>query len=178
MARCIHEVMIPMYNPFSNPFSSETTATITALRCVCGCLRSMRHGMECTDPVFKIHCCSYNLNRWSINCRIKRRANMNHRPCKYAVLRPLNIDIVHELLDNYFYWSYPVINTSQGFPEITLCSHPDRYESDFFLSADLIAVTFGGIQCIVCPIPKRQCPFYTDLSCMNSFESGKDPEDA
>lgn len=103
---------------------------------------------------------------------------MNHRPCRYAVLRPLNIDIVHELLDNYFYWRYPVINTSQGFPEITLCSHPDRYESDFFLSADLIAVTFGGIQCIVCPIPKQQCPFYTAPSCVNSFEPRKDPKDA
>ena len=103
---------------------------------------------------------------------------MNRRPCRYAVLRPLNIDIVHELLGDYSHWIYPIFNIGQEVPEITLCSHPDRYEPDFFLSADLTAVTFGGIQCIVCPIPERECPFYTAHSCVNSFEPGKDPKDA
>lgn len=78
MARCIHEVMIPMYNPFSNPFSSETTATITELRCVCGCLRSMRHGMECTDLMFKIHCYSYKPE--SVVNQLPNRTEGEHEP--------------------------------------------------------------------------------------------------
>lgn len=103
---------------------------------------------------------------------------MNRRPCRYAVLRPLNIGLVHELLDSYSHWGYPILNIGQGVPDITLCSHPDRYDSDFFLPAGLAAVAFGGIRCIVCPIPERQCPFYTASSCVNSFEPGKDPKDA
>lgn len=104
---------------------------------------------------------------------------MNHRPCKYATLLPLNSDTVRRLLDDYSLWSYLSFYRGQGTLEITVCRHPDQYEPDFFLSADLTVVTLRGIQCTICPIPtERQCPFYTAPSCVNSFEPRKDPKDA
>lgn len=95
---------------------------------------------------------------------------MNHRPCKYATSTPLNADTIHELLGDYSFWGHPSFNRGQGCLELTTCRHPDRYEPDFFLSADLTAVTLGGAECMVCPMPERHCPFYTVPSCVNSLE--------
>lgn len=74
MARCIHEVMIPIYNPFSNPFSSGTTTGITELRSVCGRSTSLFQGMECQG----IRCSHYKPE--SVVNRLPNKTEGEHEP--------------------------------------------------------------------------------------------------
>ena len=81
MARCIHEVMVPVYDRFSNPFSDGTAMNIAELRCVCGCLASTYHGVECTGshgPQLKIRCFHYKPE--SVVNRMPNEAEDRHEP--------------------------------------------------------------------------------------------------
>lgn len=78
MARCIHEIVAPIYNPFSNPFSDGTTINIAELRCVCGCLVSPHYGMKCADLELKVRCLYYKPE--SVVNHLPDRTEGEHEP--------------------------------------------------------------------------------------------------
>ena len=81
MAKCIHEVVTPVYNQFSNPFSDGTAMNIIELCGVCGCLASMYHGVKCTGPhgpQLKTLCSHYKPE--SVVNRMPNEAEDRHEP--------------------------------------------------------------------------------------------------
>lgn len=78
MAKCVHEALIPMYNPFSNPFSSGTAADVTEPRWVCICWASTHLGLECTNSELKVRCCHYRPE--SVTNRMPEKTEGEHEP--------------------------------------------------------------------------------------------------
>lgn len=59
MARCVHETLIPVYNPFVDTHVGGPMSYFTETHWVCGCHKSWHCGMGCPAPKLKVQCSYY-----------------------------------------------------------------------------------------------------------------------